>query len=306
MTVNVRNKKSFVNGLIKLEQNILDSVLQTTKTGLIVPFIQIPEELDPTFGISFDANFEDIYNASTMFDFITSEINFQTDLTSKDSKSYLKKIFENEIENEYLSKECVDLTKDTINLIDMTLACELSKEVSDAYYIAMESLSNDIVNTIYSKIDDDQDNDTFIINVNRVKTSLLNSLIDPNWHATILSFIGEFAMYKRMPDIYTAYNYEFLFRNRVMNHISFGVYSNVRDFLYKLNITPLENPSLYEECYNKITHTYLYVFDTMLQILCKAFQYKIALCWNDMDILVKGIIEVDDENEDPLLIEDKG
>ena len=177
MVINMRNRKSFTNGLKKLEQNILDSVFQTAKTGLIVPFIQIPEELDPTFGISFDANFEDIYNASTIFDFITSEINFQTNISSKDSVSYLKKIFEDEVKNEYLSKDCINLTKDTFNLIDMTLSCELSKEISDAYYLAMESLSSDIVNTVYSRIDDDKDNDTFITNVDRVKTSLFKSLI---------------------------------------------------------------------------------------------------------------------------------
>ena len=59
--------KNFISGLTKLENNILNSLNSNQKDNGIIPIIEIPEEFDPTFGITFSSNLEKANNCPNIF-----------------------------------------------------------------------------------------------------------------------------------------------------------------------------------------------------------------------------------------------
>ena len=68
------NNRNFISGLSKLENNILKSLNTEQKDNGIIPIIVIPEEFDPTFGITFSSNLEKAYNCPNIFDILITRI----------------------------------------------------------------------------------------------------------------------------------------------------------------------------------------------------------------------------------------
>ena len=290
----MNKNNNFLVGLTKLEQNILNNIQETAKTGATVPFIHIPEELDPVFGITLSSDLGNVYNTPNIFDGILSYIAGNTDFT--DEKSELKALFDKEMKNNdnTLSRTLVNFAQNTYNLLDMALTAEFHKEISDAYYLIMYHLAKDITNSIANS-----DECAIQFDSEIVRHKLLEVLIDEEFiNKYLIVIIQECKLYKEIPDDYTRYNYSFLFRHRVITNISSTTYDCVKNLLYCYDITPNEVGDLFDLCYNRLVFNYMYTFDNMLYILCMAFQQKIHSCYKDIGKIIDAIEEDESGNEE--------
>lgn len=277
----MRENTNFIKGLAKLENNVLESI-RAQADGKVCPIIEIPEEFDPCFGITFSSDLSKATNAVSMFDYLITRI--ETDSNLNDKKSMLFKVAEKAVnENEgSVPNEIVKMIQETQHTNDIILASELTKEITDAYYYIMYRLSrttSEILGTLEGEVG-----------------YLLNKLIDPTFQDSLSMYILATKLYRPIPDAYTMYNYGYNTRQKIMAIVSDYTYSVMRTYLYDKMV--IDDTDLYNRLYGGNIHTYLYVFDNMLSIILNAFQHKIAYCYSDAMRFDELIERVNDDVEE--------
>lgn len=270
--------KNFISGLTKLENNILNSLNSNQKDNGIIPIIEIPEEFDPTFGITFSSNLEKAYNCPNIFDILITRIKIEGNINQKDS--VINAIMRDALASKYLPQDVIELVNDTNHISDIILAAELEKEISDAYYYIMYRIAKTTIEEIGAL-----DSETGYI---------FNELIDPTFSDALALYLLRSKLYRPVPDNYTMYNYVYNVRQQIMAIVSAYTYNRMRNYCYNKQI--VEDSELFNFVYNENLFTYLYIFDNMLSIILNSFQYKIAYCYSDT-MRFDELVEEDNENE---------
>ena len=267
---------SFVNGLTKLENNILENLNEEKETGKIIPLIKIPEEFDPTFGITFSTDLASVYNIPSMFDMLITRIKVDGNINNKDS--VINAIMRDALASKYMPQDVIEMVNETNHVSDVILAGELEKEISDAYYYIMYRLARttvEITGVLESEVG-----------------YLFNELIDPTFSDALALYLMKSKLYRPVPDNYTMYNYVYNARQQIMAIVSAYTYNRMRSYLYNKGV--IENSELFEKVYVDNAFTYLFILDNMLYIILNAFQYKIAYCYSDT-MRFNELIEEDEE-----------
>ena len=260
----MRDNTSFIKGLAKLENNVLESI-KAQAEGKICPIIEIPEEFDPCFGVTFSSDLTKATNTVSMFDYLITRIEMDSNLDKKDSmlfKVAQKAVSENE---GAVPNEIVKMIQETQHTNDIILASELTKEITDAYYYIMYRIArttSEILGTLEGEVG-----------------YLLNQLIDPTFQDSLSMYVLATKLYRPTPDAYTMYNYGYNTRQKIMAIVSDYTYATMRTYLYDKMV--IDDTELFDRLYGGNLHTYLYIFDNMISIILNSFQYKIAYCYSD-------------------------
>ena len=271
---------NFLEGLIKLEQNIFDSLEETPsgKVNNVKPFIDIPKEFDATYGLSLSPDLGSVRNIPSIYDLYIGDIKAMTDL--KNPANPLARILKEETDEGYVSETAANFAHNTLNLMDQILRLELHKEICDAYYMIMSHIARDVAQAFYNDSPE-------YFKEGEIRRELFRSLENPGLVVEFMQWITESRLYQSTVDNYSLYNYVFLFRQRIMAYISMDVYNKLRQFLYYYEYTPSNENETFDLCYNRITFDYLYVLDNIINIICVTFQQKIVFCHNDISNFVE-------------------
>ena len=198
----------------------------------------------------------------------------------ENDKNRLSAIIKDTLIKKHFSDEVIDMMSKTMDVTDIILASELEKELSDAYYFIIKRFC-DVTEEEY--------------NIPGLGIDLFNALIDDTFSDSVAMYLIKSKVYRPKPDNYTAYQYEYLARQRIVSIVSATLYNRLREYLYKHNLT--QDIEVYIKVYELNTFTYLYIFDATLAVLLNAFQHKIAYCYSQSMNFDKLLLEFTSKRE---------
>ena len=277
---------NFISGVDKLSKSILKS-LTPDENGKVNPFIQIPEEFNPTFPVVM-SSIDTIVNGVDIYGLYMNEMSNEAKLFEQE-RGYLIGAIKDE---ETTKNEMIDLLeKDTIR-INVVLCCELYKEIMDAvFYVAYEfanciatelEMPREIRDGFFRDLTDFENNYGFDRYVRRTIADNINTAKD--------AFCNDYAIF----------NYVIFMKDILGSQISDMWYNSCRNLIYYSH--PADAHELYTISETLCT-TYLYVIREVLTVILMNFQPKISFCYSNSRDLLRSIhdgsiYEQDEEKEE--------
>lgn len=280
------NKHTFRNGLAKLTENIMKSMVPD-ENGNIDPFIQIPEEFDPRYPLVM-TSINTVINNADIFALYMQDIHGEA------------LAFENEegiligaIKDDTTSRdEMMQMLHCNNKFISSILCMELYKELIDAVYFVAFELAKSI---------------TDFTGVENIKATLFHNLVDIDNEVGMSDFIRRMiidnvnATKNVFMNDYALFTYVFYLRGALGASFSDHWYNTTRNYAYAIAMNT-EDPNKVISTIDVTTTQYLYVLDNVFNVILSGFQPKVQFCYShsfefEKELLEKGYLGDENDNE---------